>query len=230
MSRWLLLVPLALVACGGESRQTVVQVSIPDPDSVETPAAGVAVVALPYDRDSLRHAFEVAAVAEHGPRPSTAALDSLYARFRGPFVAFASATQRANQLRDSSAPAAEVAAAERERERARAALDTARADLATRGDSLRNIQVQWDNSTFQKWDSVTRALVRESGRQPVTDTTDATGHARLRLPSGDWWITAQAWDALDPNSRWYWNVPANRAGAGDTLRLDARNRLRRPRY
>ena len=39
-------------ACGRQ-RDVSVRVSIPGPDSLETPAAGVGVVALPYDRDSV---------------------------------------------------------------------------------------------------------------------------------------------------------------------------------
>ena len=62
-----------------------VRVSIPGPDSVETPVTGVGVVALPYDRDSVLRQLEARAPT---PRPDTAPLDSLFAAFRGPFTAY----------------------------------------------------------------------------------------------------------------------------------------------
>jgi len=47
------LVALAgLVACE-RPRDVAVRVSIPGPDSVETPVTGVGLIALPYDRDSV---------------------------------------------------------------------------------------------------------------------------------------------------------------------------------
>ena len=73
-----------LTGCDGGSREVAVRVSIPDPASTETPAAGVGVVALPYDRDSVLESLEARAGS---PRPDTAALDSLFARFRGPLTA-----------------------------------------------------------------------------------------------------------------------------------------------
>jgi len=49
----------------------------------------------------------------------------------------------------------------------------------------------------------------------------------LTLPPGRWWIYARSWDATDPNSEWYWNVPAP---AGDTLLLSSRSARRQARY
>ena len=49
---------------------------------------GVGVVALPYDRDSVLASLEARAGS---PRPHTARLDTLFARFRGPFVAYTTA-------------------------------------------------------------------------------------------------------------------------------------------
>ena len=76
------------------------RVSIPDPASIETPAAGVGVVALPYDRDSVLASLEARAVH---PAPDTATLDSLFARFRGPFTAYTAVSYAEGALRDSLA-------------------------------------------------------------------------------------------------------------------------------
>ncbi|MBA3556217.1 MAG: hypothetical protein H0W29_15875, partial [Gemmatimonadales bacterium] len=51
------LLAAATAACEG-SRDLAVRVSIPGPDSVETPVSGIGLVALPYDRDSVLAALE----------------------------------------------------------------------------------------------------------------------------------------------------------------------------
>src|SRR5918912_2639358 len=73
-----------LAACH-KKRAVAVRVSIPGLDSLESPAAGVGVIALPYDRDSVLASMEAHA---RTPRPDTRALDRLFARFRGPFIAY----------------------------------------------------------------------------------------------------------------------------------------------
>ena len=100
--RGLALQGLLLAGLGAceKPRPLAVRVSIPGPDSVETPVTGVGLVALPYDRDSVLKALEQRA---RTPRPPTAPLDSLYAAFRGPFVAYSLATIRLGRLRDSLA-------------------------------------------------------------------------------------------------------------------------------
>jgi hypothetical protein len=236
-----------LSACGGP-REVAVRVSIPGLDSAETPAAGVAVVALPYDRDSLRRELEARAST---PRPPTGPLESLFAGFRGPFTRYSRTSYRLNKLRDSLADAkaaldtlprgaAAYAAAhaadgrlsdsltpaEAQSTRARSALDSARREFVRRSDTLRQRMRQWEDSTYQGWDSIVRGIALRTGREPVTDTTGADGWAQLKVLPGDWWIYAQSWDAGDPNATWYWNVPIT----GDTVLLSSRNARRQPKF
>ncbi|HUR95639.1 MAG TPA: hypothetical protein VMY76_13735 [Gemmatimonadales bacterium] len=239
-----------LVAALGceRAREVAVRVSIPGPDTVETPVTGVGLVALPYDRDSVLRQLESRARA---PRPPTAPLESLFADFRGPFTAYSAATFRLGKLRDSLATtksqldtlsrdtpaygglnavvgrlADSLAAAERRAEEARARLDRARREFVGRSDSLRARMRQWEDSTYQGYDSIVQALARQSGREPVTDTTGAEGWARLTLAPGRWWVYARSWDATDPNAEWYWNLPVD----ADTLLLSSRTARRQPRY
>ncbi len=237
-----------LIGACDPSQQVAVRVSIPDPTTVETPAAGVGVVALPYDRDSVLASLETRAGS---PRPPTAALDSMFARFRGPFTTYTAISYAESQLRDSlqrirqrleSSPSTSPdrsglsalhrrltdslgRIAERARQ-ARVGLDRARTEFLYRSDSLRTAIRQWEDSTYRGWDSIVEGLARAERRQPVTDTTDATGWAQFTLAPGRWWIYAQAWDTSDPNSKWYWNVPADR----DTVLLNSRSGKRQPRY
>ena len=242
---WALL--LGLAACE-KPRDVAVRVSIPGPDTVETPVTGVGLVALPYDRDSVLRELESHA---RTPRPPTAPLESLFAEFRGPFTSYSAATFRLGKLRDSltaakgeldtlprDAPAYgqlyavfgrlsdSLRTAQERAEHAHAELDRARRSFVGRSDSLRLRMRQWEDSTYRGYDSIVQALTRQSRREAVTDTTGADGWAHLTLAPGRWWVYARSWDATDPNAEWYWNVPVD----ADTLLLSSRTARRQARY
>lgn len=223
-----------------------VRASVPDLDGGESPVRDLALVALPYDRDSVLTALEAAAAT---PRPHTRALDSLFRIWREPFARYARASHRVARFRDSlagltrrldslprNAPAYQtlyhqfaeltdsLAAARRRGEPARQELDRLRGKVLPRIDSLRRDVTAWENSTFRDYESSVKTLA--GTRELWADTTGADGRVSLRLPAGRWWIYAWAWDEGDPYSQWYWNVPV----AGDSVVLDARTGKRRPRY
>ena len=241
---------LAVLAVAGcESERTIaVRVSIPNADSIETPAAGIGVIALPYDRDSVIASLESRA---RTPRPHTAALESLFAQFRGPFTAYTNVSLAASNLQDSleamrrsldAAPSGSAARRsltdrverwsdsltllERRVTRARAELDRARSSFVNRSDTLRAAVRRWEDSTYLGYDSIVERLARATGREPATDTTNQTGWAQFTLPAGRWWLYARAWDPSDPNAEWYWNLPAEE----DTVLLSSRTGERRPKY
>jgi hypothetical protein len=230
------------------SRQVAVRVSIPNPDGVETPASGVGVVALPYDRDSVLASLEARA---SGPRPHTREMDSLFARFRGPFLAYTAATYAATNLRDtltlvraqsdslkSGTPGYQqvraaiarlsdsLARVEQREQQARAELSRARSEFVRRSERLRIDIRQWEDSTYRGWDSIVEGLAKSRALEPATDTTDATGWAHFTLAQRSWWIHARAWDTGDPNSEWYWNIPMTE----DTVLLSSRTGKKQPRY
>lgn len=245
-SRLLLSLALAaaLAACRGE-RAVTVRVLIPGADGRPTPAVGVAVAALPYDRDSVIAAME----AKAGPKPPTALLDSLHAAFREPFTAFAAASLEVTALRDSLALAlrrrdqveehdslypvrtadvtrldAAVLAAEARRGEARKRLDAARRAFGPEADSARAAIRAWENSTYRGYEEITTGLTRL--RPALSDTTGADGTVTLVLRDDPWWLYASSWDAGDPNGYWYWNIRVE----GDTVVLDAANARHKPRY
>ncbi len=211
--------------------------------------ARLGLVALPYDRDSLLATFEA-----RYPRPVhlTSALDTLFQQFRGPFAAYAQALYRLERLEQELARLKEqldslprnspayaelyrrfatlgdsLPRAREERDRAQLELARARARLTPRMDSLRALVSRWEDSAYRGYDTVTRRLSRVIGREPLADSTGFDGRVTLRLPGGGrWWIYARSWDAWDPNSEWYWNVPVT----GRRLVLDRHNGRRRPRY
>jgi hypothetical protein len=238
---------VAVTACE-RPRTVAVRVSIPGPDSVETPVTGIGLVALPYDRDSVLGAL---ARAARTPHPDTTELQRLFREFRGPFTAYTAAAFAAGQLRDTlerlktrldsmprgSAEYREryaefgrltdsLTALQRRTEERRSELDRARAAFVERSESLRTAIRHWEDSTYLGYDSITDALAAGRHREPVTDTTGADGWAHFSLRGGPWWIYGRSWDATDPNAEWYWNVPANQ----DTILLSSRTGRQRPRY
>lgn len=237
---------LALAAC--EHSQIRVRAAIPGPDGTLEPASGLALVALPYDRDSVLAAFEAAAPT---PRPHPGALDSLVDQFREPFVSYTRLALAAERWRDTldllrlrldSLPrgaeayrtlyaqfvtrADSLAALQRSAEAARRRLDVVRRDVVPRIDSLRREVAQWEDSTFRAYDDTVRALQRRIGRPVVSDTTGPDGTTLVVLPRGPWWIYARSWDVNDPYAYWYWNVRVQ----GDTVALTPANAEHRPRY
>ncbi|MEP6571188.1 MAG: hypothetical protein ABJD11_00780 [Gemmatimonadota bacterium] len=246
MSRSILWFAVLLAACSGP-RDVAVKVSIPGPDSLESPVANLPLVALPYNRDSVIERLEAAGK----PRPNERRLDTLFAAYRMPFAEFASTEVRAQRLRDSlartrtrldsvprGAPEYQVlyrrfgdatdslAAVEQRRDKAQIALKRMRDTLAPRIDSLKSQVSRWEDSTYRGYDSIVGALSKARGLEPVADTTGPDGRASLRLKPGRWWIYSYSWDALDPNAEWYWNVEVK----GDSVVLDRSSARRRRRY
>lgn len=214
-------------------------------DGGEAPVPHLKLVALPYDRDSVLASLEAGAPA----RPHTRELDSLFALWREPFVAYSRATFFAGKYRaalarlrlqlDSLPRGApeyaslyrqfgeltdSLAAAESLAAPAGKELERRRASLLPRIDSLRREVSAWENSTFRDYESRVKDLA--GTREPLAGETGADGRATLKLSPGRWWIYAWVWDEGDPYSRWYWNVPVT----GDSVILDSRTGRRKPQY
>lgn len=247
MSRWLIVVALTLAACT-RGREVQVEVAIPGPDSVDAPVAHIQLIALPYDRDSILKALQGDRLR---PEPLTTTLDSLYTRFRKPFGVYALRAYQVQTLSrnqaylrqqlDSltrNAPGYDslyraftryvdtILTVRKLRDVAQDELAIARIDLGPTIDSLRKIMIRWEDSTYHGYDSVTKALGGGIGREPFADSTGANGKVTLKLPIGNWWIYARSWDAWDPHSEWYWNVPVT----SERVVLDRTTGHRRPRY
>ena len=237
---------MLLAACTG--RDVTIEVAIPGTDSVEAPAPHVGFVALPYDRDSVIRELERAT-----PRPAalTRELDSLFQVFRGPFATYADVAFRTRTIERSlerirarldsmprstpsydslyrifAARSDSLKALQRQRDEAQAALRRTRTAVGERIDSLRAGMSRWEDSAYRDYESITRDLTSGLGREPIADSTGPDGTATIHLPVGDWWIYARSWDPWDPNSEWYWNVPAR----GARIILDRTTGRRVPRY
>lgn len=193
---------LALLS-GCRASGTVVVVTASAADGRPIPVGDLPLVILPYDRDSVADALAAAGRPRPDTLPLVALLDSL----------------RHGYARIAALP-------ERDRPAAHAVFDRLRAALAPRLDSLRLIQQGWRAEVFGGYDTLTLGLIHRLARDPFTDTTDARGMVVVRpRMSGPWWVTVTTWDANDPYSEWYWNLPLT----GDTLHLTTANAHRRTR-
>src|SRR5262249_7052252 len=119
------------------------------------------------------------------------------------------------------------AASPKARPAAQKAFDRLYGSVHARMVQLQVSQHAWRDSAYGGWDTLTLALTHRLTRDPFTDTTDQRGVA-VDSPrmSGPWWVTLTMWDAADPYSEWYWNVPL----VGDTLRLSPANAEHRTRF
>lgn len=190
--------------------------------------------ALPYDRDSLFAAFENQAPT---PRPHTAELDTLFQRFRGPFAEATRLAALADQVRAALRDADGTAAgALRDSltflvpqvERASARLDSVRAAIGPRIDSLRAEIRTWEATAFRDWPEAVSSLSSGQLTRGIVDTTRFDGTVRLYLSAGSrrWWIYARSFNSGDPHTEWYWNLPVT----GSSVTLDTSNGRLRPRY
>ena len=221
MQRSFILV-LLILAAACRPRTATVRATISDLDDQETPATGLVVSFLPYNRDSILNALEGRAA----PRPHTRELDSLFEGFRVPFIGYLKATARLEQLRSRGAPADSVAGAAQTIVTARTALSLAREQLWPPMTKYRAEVRQWEDSVYRDYSLITRSMGERVFANPVADTTDALGWATITLTNGRWWATARSIDPTDPNREWYWNV----AITSDTVFLSPQTGHRRPRY
>ena len=67
----------------------------------------------------------------------------------------------------------------------------------------------WEDEAFRDYPEVVAELEEERGRETVHDTTDASGHARFVVRSGEWWVHARHRLA---ETELYWNNPLELTG------------------
>jgi hypothetical protein len=236
-----------LIGCD-VTQDVVIVVELPDLESREIPISGLPIIILPYDRDSFLAVLES---SSERPRPHVRALDSLFLAFQAPYEKFARAAGLVRRYRDSLAHfkaeldtlprdaeeyrrrfqqfaqlSDSLERAERLREAAATELGQARLSFVPLTDSLRREVRVWEEATFAGYDIMVKDLVDDTGRLGVSDTTGVRGQVSLTLGRGPWWVYARAWDILDPNSEWYWNVPIT----SDTINLHSSNGTRQATY
>lgn len=213
-------------ACAGEPVPVGVEVTL----AGGAPAAGVEVVAFPYDPAALLDSLE----ARHAePRPEFPGLEDELRGFAAPappppgpadtawqatrdsVTALSDSLQRA----DRRAPAYRDAyrrfralygrlvtrSAEREAAR-RETLGPVR-ELATRAARAADALRAWERAAYAGLDSAAAVAVAAAGRAPVAAVTDGDGRAVLPLRPGRWWLSALVPHPENPFLEYRWSVP-----------------------
>lgn len=209
-------IALALGACGGDT--IVIEAAIPDETGALAPLAGLRLVFLPYDRDSVITVLENRAPSA---RPPGARLDSLFDAFRAPFNEYLRVSAALARSSDSTMRRALEDSVTRARERLNATRDRLDPAIDTERVRIR----AWEDTALRSYDSIGGSLVRQSYRDAIVDSTRSDGRVRIRFKGGPWWVTARAIMVSDPNREWYWNIRLS----GDTVRLNAKSGRAVPR-
>ncbi len=196
----LLLLAACVAAAGCSDSKVVVRASLAEGGE---PVADLPVFLLPYDRQALMDSL---AEAAGQPEPAIPAalvtqLESLTAQERQMAAAGDSAVRQV---------------------RAR------RAALQAQVDSVRVERRRWRSQVFAPFDSVAEAKMEEMGAGAVSDTTDASGRARITAPDeGRFWIYAAY---VLPDVTLEWNVPVTVRGDSTVVRLTRENANERRFY
>ena len=241
------LVPLILAACGpGELLVTAeVETMNPETGAMEvTPVANLPIQLIPFDRDLI---FDSLAQAYERPEPvfpeevaimrdslfearddwSTAEAEWLTVRDRLETISremgqFSQAEARYRELFfEFEEQETRLRQAEQRRDSAFEQYDRLQQDVLEEVNQARLVQEQWEDEAFEPYGEVLVARVRDSGRDILADTTDATGMVRMRPPPGEWWVFARHRVATE---ELYWNIRVDlQRGEPVTLRLTHEN-------
>lgn len=238
-----------LSACGGG--EAVVQALAEAEGGQTTPIGRLEVRALPYDRDAIFDSLR----AEY-PEPEPEIPDSLadlQNRVMRAQQAWRDAETRWNTARDSLRQLLELTqtlprqspryrlafadyneqedranTAERQSREAFSQFEGLQSGYNTQVEQLRVRRELWADEAYVQVDSVINSRIAQARREPVVDTTDANGVARLKLKPGQWWVHAR-YDLLFDEM--YWNVPVEvERGDPVPVMLDRSTAQIRPQY
>jgi hypothetical protein len=239
---------LAFAACGPAQAVVLAELDQEDPDtgaSVTRPIADLSLLFLPYDRDQI---FDSLTAAYGTPEPAIPAelleaqgrIAALQEEWRLSEVAWGSGRDRLQEINreleglprgggqyrllfaEFQEQETRVTAAERTKNSAFARFTALQDSILQQAGEIRVVRDNWADEAYKDFSAIQLAKIREAKRQPVGDTTDASGLATVSLPAGTWWVYAR-YDL--PYSELYWNVrvevqkgdpvqiPLNRANA-----------------
>lgn len=247
-----ILVPFLIVACGPGEVIVTSEVERSDPETGERvlrPVQNMRVQLLPYDRDAIFDSLTQAAATPEPQLPPEllAARDDIQeaqATFReaeNRVLAVREQLRQINEEMQQYNPAEtryrELFSRFNELEGQLNQAESVRDENFERFTELQRetfeeleqarIQLQnWEDEAFADFDLVISERLRETRREVVTDTTDATGRARLHARPGEYWIYART---QLPIEELYWNIRVD-VDRGDPLeiRLTRENAQIRP--
>jgi len=211
---------LVAAACGSNVTVLVTTESADGPES----RANIPVEFLPFDRDSVFDALDAQASS---PRPQMSAelraeaeaVDVLQAEWRAKDMGWANERDALQQLStqlqnmDSRDPAyrrlfeqfdqgeTRVNRLDREKKDLFERFTAAQEAVAEARNSFKIVDDLWQDEAYAGYFDIQMSLIGSD--EVLADTTNADGLATIKLPGGDWWVTARANTA---DGEVYWNV------------------------
>lgn len=244
---------IAVAACGPAQAVVIAEIDLENPEgegTVTRPIAGLPLQILPFDRDAIFDSLQAAYGVPEPEIPAdlleaqerVARLQEEWRRADSEWGIGRDRLQEINRelqgLPRGSAQyrvlflefqdqEARVARAERAKDQAFARFTALQDSIIGRAAEIRVLRDNWADDAFRDYGEVQLAKIREARRQPVFDTTDANGVARVAIPPGQWWVHAR-YDL--PYQELYWNIRIQ-AERGDPveIRLNRANAEVRPK-
>ena len=226
----ILLAPL-FVACGPGQVAVTAEIDVPDPDNpgntVTRPLADLEVQVIPFDRDLV---FDSLTSVAPRPEPEIPAdllaaqeeIAAAKSEWDAAESAWGSGRARQQEILDEMEPLnpaepayvalfrefqdaeAQVAQAERVKDRAFARFDELQKGYISRRDSMRFVLDDWADEAFAATFAVFTVKAKEAGQEILADTTGADGYVLIDVPPGQWWVNAFFGQTF---SELYWNIP-----------------------
>lgn len=241
-----------VAACGQGQAVVTAEIEAPDPEAGGTmrlALSGLEVHFLPYDRDAVFDSLEAA-----HPDPEPEIPDSLLAAREEVARAqqeWRQAETRWNNLRDTLQSLSdemdqysrgenryielfrqfqdlegELDQVEEEMNQAFERFDSLQQGIIAQSEQIRLQREDWADEAFADAATVIERKIDEAGREPVVDTTDASGSVNVSLGPGEWWVHARHELSY---SELYWNEPISvERGATIELLLNRENAEERP--
>lgn len=225
-----MLAVFVLAACGPGQVVVHAEVDLVDPETGETivrPLSDLRVQLLPYDRDQVFDSLTASAPRAEPQMPAELAarrdsIDAARAEWtdaESRWLAARDRLQEINQEIQQYSPAeaqyrvlvqefdrfdAQAREAERVKDSAFERFDSMQQAALADLEAFRAQVIAWEDEAFADFDLVIAQKVQASGLQVLTDTTDATGMARVPAAPGAYWVHARHPLATD---ELYWNLP-----------------------
>lgn len=221
---------VGLTACGQGEVDIRAEVEQIDPETGETttqPLGDLPVQLLPFDRDRV---FDSLSAAHPEPEPELdpeiedareemQEYQNLWREAEREWVDTRAEMQRVREEMDQYAPAesayqelfarfetleAEYEDAEERKDEYFERFTSLQDEIFDELDAFRLELEAWEDEAFRDYPEVVAELQDARGREVIHDTTDASGHTRLVVRPGEWWVHARH---RMPQRELYWNVP-----------------------
>lgn len=241
---------LVLAACGPGEAVITAEIQVQQADSMASRAlSDLEIQVLPYNRDQVFDSLEAAYAEPEPPIP-----DSLVAAREQVAEAqreWRQTEARWNSLRDtlqSISDAMEqysrgesryvelfqqfqdledsLSTVESNMNQAFERFDSLQQGIIAQSEQVRARRQDWADQAFADAAAIIEAKIEQAGREPVIDTTDASGTVTVQAPPGEWWVHARY---ELPYTELYWNEPITiERGEPVEFTLDRENAEERP--